>query len=63
MSGIAETINAHIPDSDTCPQCGIQEGDRKPDGKKLTCLPYAKAVAGVGVVCWCSLKCMEEWSA
>lgn len=62
MTGIAGAVRDYAGPA-VCPQCGINEGDRKPDGKRLLCLPIAQAVSGVGVMCWCSEDCRIVWLA
>lgn len=65
MSGIAsaQEHSDTLRRLDVCPQCGIEEGERHPTtGKKMTCMPVAKAIVGHGVVCFCSTKCQQQWT-
>lgn len=58
MSGIAETINQQVARDGpaACARCGRLEGV-----KGLPCLPWSQAIAGTGIVSWCSQECMDAW--
>ncbi len=63
MTGIAGAADQQDASIHRCPQCGIEEGDRHPvTGKIVNCLPIAAAVFGVGIVCWCSEECHDDWN-
>lgn len=65
MSGIAGAAEYAVKASiePSCAKCDRQYGDIGRNGKKLSCLPIMQAIAGIGVVPWCSRECRDEWIA